>query len=127
MDVGGRYLNTEILIVDDNEVVRSMMTKILGASGYKVTAVGDGQEAVDELSCRQPDLVLSDIQMPRLDGCQVCRWMKSREETRNIPIVLVSGLADTSDRARSAGADGFLMKPFLLDDLYGQIHSLLGA
>src|SRR5438552_14241922 len=91
----GRYLKTEILIVDDNEVVRCMMTKILGASGYKVTAVGDGQEAVDELSCRQPDLVLSDIQMPRLDGCEVCRWMKSREETRNIPIVLLSGLADT--------------------------------
>ena len=75
----------------------------------------------------QPDLVLLDIQMPGLDGCKTCREIKSRPETRDIPVMLVSGLAEAQDLAETAGADDFLIKPFNLDDLYDRVETLLRA
>jgi DNA-binding response OmpR family regulator len=114
----------KILIADDHEHYRRLMSAVLCARGYQVTTVCDGQEALDELEHSQPDLVLLDIQMPRLEGDQVCRYLK---EHSDIPVMLISGLGDTSTRARVAGADAFLNKPFSLEELYKSVSALLSA
>jgi CheY-like chemotaxis protein len=114
-----------ILIADDSQCLRELMETILSACGYRVTIAEDGQAAWEELTHCQPDLVLLDIEMPRIDGCEVCRRIKSQPETRNIPVILISGRRDAADLARCVGADAFLSKPFSVDDLRGRIGSLL--
>jgi len=115
-----------ILVADDNEAMRTLMADILPSLGYAVTTAPDGPTAIAELGRCEPHLVLLDIEMPGIDGCEVCRRIKSHPETRSIPVVLVSGRADTSDRAAGAGADAFLQKPFLIDDLRRWLRALLG-
>jgi CheY-like chemotaxis protein len=115
-----------ILIADDNESVRVLMTSVLESRGYNVTVTCDGVQALQELDeGSSPDLMLLDIEMPGLDGCEVCSRVKSRPDTRGIPVVLVSGLCDTADRASKAGADGFVSKPFSLDTLLTEVRRRL--
>jgi len=115
-----------ILVADDSETMRTLMTDLLPAMGYAVITASDGHKAIEEFGRCEPHLVLLDIEMPGLDGCEVCRRIKSHPETRSTPVVLVSGHPDASDRAARAGADGFLPKPFLLDDLREWLRALLG-
>lgn len=114
-----------ILVVDDSEPIRMLIADVLLAMGYTVTTACDGPTAMEELGRCGPQVVLMDIEMPGLDGCEVCRRIKSHPETRSIPVMLVSGRSDTPESAALAGADGFLRKPFLIDDLERAIRSLL--
>jgi len=116
-----------ILIADDNEGARALLTSLLESRGYNVTVTCDGFEALEQLQQSEsaPDLMLLDIEMPRMDGCEVCTRVKSRADTRGIPVVLVSGLADTADRASQAGADGFVNKPYRLDTLLAEVRRQL--
>jgi len=114
-----------ILVVDDSETMRTLMADLLPSMGYEVTTACDGHKAIEELGRCEPQLVLLDIEMPGLDGCEVCRRIKSHPETRTIPVVLVSGHPEGSDRAAGAGADGFLPKPFHIDDLLRWLRALL--
>jgi CheY-like chemotaxis protein len=116
-----------ILVADDNQCMRELMEAILSAYGYRVTIAADGQAAWEELPGCQPDLILLDFEMPRADGCEICRRIKSQPETRNIPVILVSGRQDAADLAQSAGADAFLPKPFSIDDLRVRIEALLSV
>lgn len=125
-DLGAAAGPQRILVADDSEPIRTLMADVLPTMGYAVTLVGDGHTALEELQRSKPHLVLLDIEMPGLDGCEVCRQIKGHPKTRNIPVILVSGRSDTSDRAAGAGADSFLQKPFQFEDLLGQLHSLLG-
>lgn len=125
-DAGAGPGPPRILVADDSEPIRMLMADVLPTMGYAVILVSDGHTALEELGRSEPHLVLLDIEMPGLDGCEVCRRIKEHPKTRNIPVILVSGRADTSDRAAGAGADSFLQKPFQFDDLFGQLHSLLG-
>lgn len=125
-DSGMATAPRRILVADDSEPIRMLMADVLPTMGYAVILVGDGHTALEELMRCEPHLVLLDIEMPGLDGCEVCRRIKEHPKTRNIPVILVSGRSDTSDRAAGAGADSFLQKPFQFDDLFGQLHSLLG-
>src|SRR5258708_39465100 len=109
-----------ILIADDNEGARALLTCVLEGRGYRVTATCDGFEALEQLNESPPDLMLLDIQMPGMDGCELCSIVKSRPATRRIPVVLVSGLADTAERALRAGADGYVRKPFSLETLLNE-------
>jgi CheY-like chemotaxis protein len=115
-----------ILVADDNENIRALMADLLPIMGYAVTTACDGHKAIEELGRCEPHLVLLDIEMPGLDGCEVCRRIKSHPDTRSIPVVLVSGHPDALDRAAGAGADGFLKKPFQIEELLGWLKSLLG-
>lgn len=125
-NLGGALPAPRILVADDNENMRTLMADLLPTMGYAVFTACDGHKAIEELERCEPQLVLLDIEMPGLDGCEVCRRIKSHPETRSIPVVLVSGHPEGSDRAAGAGADGFLRKPFLLDDLLGWFRALLG-
>jgi DNA-binding response OmpR family regulator len=117
-----------ILVVDDDRVYRLVMERVLRREGYAVATAVDGQNALEELNRCRPQLVLLDVQMPRLDGYQVCRHIKSQPETRSTPVVFVSGLSGSEDRNRGiqAGADDFLNKPVEFRELLGRVHSLIG-
>lgn len=103
------------------------MAKILSSSGYSVTVAEDGQAAWEELAREPAHLLLLDIEMPRLDGCEVCRRVKSHPRTKAIPVMLLSGRPDVGSQARAAGADSFLNKPFSIKALQVQVETLLGG
>jgi CheY-like chemotaxis protein len=116
----------KIMVVDDDAGIVQALQLILEDEGYDVTAIMDGQ-AVKDMEADVPDLLLLDIWMSGLDGRDICRHLKSRDRTRNLPIIICSANRDTENIAKEAGADGFLTKPFELDDLLGKVAAFIGT
>jgi putative two-component system response regulator len=116
-----------VLIVDDVEANRALVTVILSREGYRVEWAGDGRAALDSVRRDPPDLVLLDVMMPGPDGFEVCRALKSDPATRLVPVVLLTALNDTGDRVKGieAGADDFISKPFNAHELRARVRSLL--
>ncbi len=104
----------KILIVDDEIDVVEVVTVLLEHEGYEILKAYDGQEALDVIEEVVPDLVILDIMMPKIDGVEVCRRMREKEEMIDIPIVMFSAKLSAIDKKESfdAGADGFISKPF---------------
>jgi CheY-like chemotaxis protein len=126
---GGREGTAEhILVADDQETNRLLLRHYLEAEGYAVTGVGSGEEVLAALDHRPlPAAVLLDVLMPGADGFEVCRRIKSDPETLAIPVVLVTGLDNRSDRARAAaaGADDYLPKPVNRKRLVARMRALV--
>jgi DNA-binding response OmpR family regulator len=101
----------------------------LEAEGYCVVAAMDGQEALDEVRRQAPDLIILDVMLPRIDGYEVARFIKSDEKLKGIPIILLTAFTQKRDEASFAriGADCYLKKPFELDRLSGKVKELLGG
>jgi two-component system cell cycle response regulator DivK len=111
-----------VLIVEDNEDGRFMMRTFLQLKGYRVMEARDGMEAIVAASTDMPDLILMDLQLPRLDGIAVTRELRMQPQFRDIPIVIVSGWDPKRYRAQAltAGCDEYLLKPVdfaLLDQI----------
>jgi len=117
----------KILVVDDDAVNRELLGEFLQAEGLEVVTAPDGRRSLQEFARVKPDLVLLDINMPFLDGFEVCCRLKSNPDTRLTPVVLVTALTATADRVKGikAGADGFLSKPFDQSELLAHVRSLL--
>jgi len=116
-----------ILLVEDNEPNRDMLGRRLRRLGYVVDEAADGIEAL-EAAARAPDLVLLDLSLPRLDGWEVTRRLKSNESTRGIPIIALTAhvMAGDRERALAAGCDEFETKPVEFSRLRAKIEALLG-
>jgi len=117
----------KILVVDDDAANRELLQETLIAEGLEVVTAPDGRSSLEEFARLKPDLVLLDVNMPFLDGFEVCRRLKSNPETRLTPVVLVTGLTGREDRVRGikSGADGFLSKPVDQSELLAHVRSLL--
>jgi putative two-component system response regulator len=116
-----------IVVADDLEPNRALLTRLLTAEGHTVTAVPDGAAALAAIRRQTPDLVLSDVRMPHVDGFELCRQLKASAETRLIPVVLVTSLAAREHRLHgiNAGADDFLTKPVDPHELRARVRSLI--
>jgi putative two-component system response regulator len=116
-----------ILLADDDAAVRDMLEYMLRAQGYRVVCADDGTQALDLIDELRVDLVLMDVLMPGRSGFSVCREIKSRMETRLIPVVLITGLSNSEDRVEGieCGADDFIHKPLHRDELLARVRSLV--
>jgi putative two-component system response regulator len=117
---------SRILVADDTDSIRALFRKLLATDGHEVIDVSDGEAALAAVHDFHPDVVLLDVTMPRLDGLEVCRRLKSDPATRLTPVVLVTGLSDLQDRIKGieAGADEFLSKPVHPLELRARVNSL---
>jgi len=117
----------KILIVDDEPFNVDYLEQELTDHGYDTVRAANGQEAIEKVATEAPDLILLDVMMPVLDGFTVCRMLKDHEETRLIPIIIMTALDAIADRIRGikAGADDFLTKPAHEEELFARIATAL--
>jgi PAS domain S-box-containing protein/putative nucleotidyltransferase with HDIG domain len=117
----------EILIVEDSKLQAAALTEILFRDGYKVLAAKDGVEGLQRLLETRPDLVISDVWMPNMNGYEFCRTVKDAGALRDIPLILLTTLSDTADivKGLSAGADYYLTKPYDENLLLSTVASIL--
>jgi CheY-like chemotaxis protein len=108
-----RKTPSKILIADDNHQNCELLDAYLADEGYQIEMAYDGQQALDAVARLQPDLILLDIMMPKMSGYEVCQRLKSNPKTRQIPVIMVTALAEMGDieKAVNAGTDDFLTKP----------------
>jgi CheY-like chemotaxis protein len=116
-----------ILICDDDPVILRLLQVNLELEGFGVLLGHNGEEAVQIAQAEQPDLILLDIMMPRMDGYEACERLKSLDETRDIPVVFLSAKAQQSDieRGKAYGVADYLTKPFDPNDLIDVLDRLL--
>jgi two-component system cell cycle response regulator len=123
----GKGRRDEILIVDDNVQNAELLEAYLVDLGANVRIASDGLEALEQVARCKPDIILLDIMMPRMSGFEVCQRLKKDEQTRSIPIVIVTALNEIGDveRGVDCGADDFLSKPVNKLELLTRVKSLL--
>jgi DNA-binding response OmpR family regulator len=117
----------KVLLVDDDPVILKLLQVNFEMEGYTVSLANDGVEGLEKARAEQPDIVLLDIMMPRMDGLEVTRQLKADDATRDIPIILLSAKAQSSDvqAGREIGADDYLTKPFDPLELLERVGQLL--
>ena len=122
-----RTVGGKILIVDDYPANVKLLERNLRAAGYETIAAYDGEEALAQVAAQQPDLILLDIMLPKIDGFEVCRRLRADEATAVIPIIMITALKETEDRIRGleVGGDDFISKPFDRGELLARVKSLL--
>jgi CheY-like chemotaxis protein len=113
-----------VLVVERDPHVRELQTHFLEQAGYAVEAATDGLVALAQAIVIQPDLVITEVLVSKLDGLALCRQLKANPATRNIPVLVFSILA-ASTRATEAGADAFLLKPLAKERLLSVVHTLV--
>lgn len=119
--------NSKILVVDDLPINIKLQRTYLSAVGYEVIDARDGLEALEKVRTENPDLILLDVMMPRLNGFQVCQKLRNGHNAHFIPIIMVTALNEAEDKLRGieAGADDFICKPFNKLELLARVKSLL--
>jgi DNA-binding response OmpR family regulator len=122
-------MSQRILVIDDEQDIRSLLTLILESAGYTVQQARSGKEGLTQLEREPADLVLLDIMMPEMDGWEVCRQIKNRAATRNTPVIILTVRSQPLDKVigtEVVHADEYLTKPFDRRVLLKLVHKLLG-
>ena len=120
-------MKPRILIVEDEEALTEVLRYNLEAEGYEVETVGRGDEADVRLKERMPDMVILDWMLPGLSGIELCRRLRTRPETRQLPIIMLTARGEESERVRglATGADDYIVKPFSVPELSARVRALL--
>ena len=114
-----------ILVVDDDPTILNLVVEVLSGAGYQVSAAEDGLQAMDSLADGCPDLIITDVNMPVIDGGTLVGIMRAREETRYAPVLGITALTDLR-RANDAYFTEIIHKPFDIDELVQAVDRLLG-
>jgi len=116
-----------VLVVEDEDALATLLHYNLDKEGYQVAVAGDGEEALTMASERAPDLVILDWMLPKVSGIEVCRRLRGRAETRNVPIIMLTARGEESDRIRGldTGADDYVVKPFSMVELTARVRAVL--
>lgn len=118
---------TTVMIVDDSNTIRAMLTELLKRHGFNVVEAEDGQVAKQLMKDNPPDLVITDVVMPNMNGYELCRWVKNEMPGGGAPVILCSTKSEAFDRhwAMKQGGDAYIIKPFNPDDMMNTINDLL--
>ncbi len=116
-----------ILVVEDEDALATLLQYNLEKEGYRVTLAGDGEEAMTLAAEQAPDLVVLDWMLPKVSGIEVCRRLRARGETRNLPIIMLTARGEETDRIRGldTGADDYVVKPISMTELAARIRAVL--
>lgn len=116
-----------ILVMEDEDALATLLQYNLEKEGYEVALAGDGEEGWLMLEERQPDMVLLDWMLPKLSGIEVCRRIRSKSETRNLPVIMLTARGEETDRVRGldTGADDYMTKPFSMTELTARMRAVL--
>ena len=117
----------KILVVDDDKILRTVLQHTLEQEGYQVTIVNSGADAIQSFENDTPDIVISDVSMPEMDGFEFCRLLRSLPSGQLIPFIFLSARDDLEDKIQghSIGADDYLTKPFEIKELLAKIEALI--
>jgi two-component system cell cycle response regulator DivK len=120
-------MTKRILVVEDQEDNRQILRDLLGNAGFELDEAENGQDAIDQVAKRRPDLILMDIQLPVMDGYEATRRIKSDPATQAIPIIVVTSYALSGDenKARAAGCDAYVTKPYSPRQLLAKVREFL--
>lgn len=118
---------TTVLVVDDSPTMRAMLTDLLRRSGLEVLEAEDGIAAQNLLKGTSPDLVITDIVMPRMNGYELCRWVKNEQKTQHLPVIMCSTKGEDFDRhwGMKQGGDAYITKPFNPGEMLQLIRQVL--
>jgi two-component system phosphate regulon response regulator PhoB len=116
-----------VLVVEDEDALSALLQYNLDKEGYQVTVAADGEEALVVIDEAQPDLIVLDWMLPQVSGVEVCRRLRARPETRNMPIIMLTARGEETDRIRGldTGADDYIVKPFSMSELAARIRAVL--
>ena len=116
-----------VLVVEDEDALSTLLSYNLEKEGYEVAVSADGEEGLMMVDERQPDLIVLDWMLPKVSGIEVCRRLRTRAETRNVPIIMLTARGEESDRIRGldTGADDYITKPFSMTELTARIRAVL--
>ena len=116
-----------ILVAEDEDSLATLLNYNLEKEGYAVAVAADGEDALMMINEKLPDLILLDWMLPKVSGIEVCRRLRARTETRNIPIIMLTARGEETDRIRGldTGADDYIVKPFSMSELSARIRAVL--
>lgn len=120
-------MTPHVLVVEDEDSLATLLQYNLQKEGYEVSLAGDGEEALLMVDERLPDLIVLDWMLPKVSGIEVCRRLRQRNETRNVPVVMLTARGEESDRVRGldTGADDYVVKPFSMTELGARLRAVL--
>jgi two-component system phosphate regulon response regulator PhoB len=120
-------LTPYVLVVEDEDALATLLHYNLDKEGYRVGLAVDGEEALVMANERAPDLVILDWMLPKVSGIEVCRRLRGRSETGNVPIIMLTARGEESDRIRGldTGADDYVVKPFSMTELTARVRAVL--
>ncbi len=116
-----------ILVVEDEDALATLLKYNLDKEGHRVVVASDGEEALMLIDERAPDLVVLDWMLPKVSGIEVCRRLRSKTETKNLPVIMLTARGEESDRVRGldTGADDYIVKPFSMTELAARVRAVL--
>ncbi len=112
-----------ILVVDDSSTVRKFVSVSLSMQGFKVITAGDGMDALEKLPAEKPDLIITDLNMPNMDGFEFIRTLRENPDYQDIPVIILTSLSDKTNKelGLKSGAHSYLIKPFSLEKIQYEV------